>query len=77
MINYNDENEHRATAAQQIEDIGEVLKEFTRNNTAEDIALCSDVLGYIAEALAVLHEKNRGDIVTLEYRDMIGFIIKD
>lgn len=77
MINYNDENEHRATVAEHIEAIGEVLKEFTKNNTAEDIALCSDVLGYIAEALAVLHEKNRGDIVTLEYRDMIGFIIKD
>lgn len=76
MINYNDGNEHRATVAEHIEAIGGILKDFTKNNTAEDLALCSDVLGYIAEALAALHEKNRGDIVALEYSDMMGFIIK-
>lgn len=76
MINYEDNNEHRATVAEHIEAIGGILKDFAKNNTAEDIALCSDVLGYIAEALAALYEKNRGDIVTLEYSDVIGFIIK-
>lgn len=76
MINYNDNNEHRATVAEHIEAIGGILKDFTKNNTAEDLALCSDVLQYIAEALAALHEKNRGEVVTLEYSDMMGFIIK-
>lgn len=76
MINYNDENEHRATVAEHIEAICGLLKDFTKNNTAEDIAFCSDVLGYTADALAVLYEKDRGDIVTIEYRDMLGFIIK-
>lgn len=76
MINYEDNNEHRATVAEHIEAIGGILKEFVKNNTAEDLALCSDVLEYIAEALAALHEKNRADMATLEYNDMIGFIIK-
>lgn len=76
MIDYNDNNEHRATVAEHIEAIAQVLKDFTKNNTAEDLALCSDVLQYIAEALAALHEKNRGEVVTLEYSDMMGFIIK-
>ena len=76
MINYSDNLEHRATVAEHIESIGYILKEFTKNNTPEDIALCSDVLEHIAEALGALHEKNRGDIVTLEYSDMVGFIIK-
>lgn len=76
MINYNDNNERRATVAEHIEAIGGILKDFTKNNTAEDLALCSDVLQYIAEALAALHEKNRGDVVTLEYSDMMGFVIK-
>ena len=76
MINYEDNNEHRATVGEHIEAIGQILKDFVKNNTAEDLALCSDVLEYIAEALAALHEKNRGDIVTLEYNDAMGFIIK-
>lgn len=76
MINYEDNNEHRATVAEHIEAISGILKEFVKNNTAEDLALCSDVLEHIAEALAALHEKNRGDIATLEYNDMMGFIIK-
>lgn len=76
MIDYNDNNEHRATVAEHVEAIAQVLKDFTKNNTAEDLALCSDVLQYIAEALAALHEKNRGEVVTLEYSDMMGFIIK-
>lgn len=76
MINYNDEQEHQATAAEHIEAIGGILKDFTKNNTAEDLALCSYVLGHIAEALAALYEKNRGDVVTLQYSDTIGFIIK-
>lgn len=76
MINYDDERDHRATVAEHIEAIGGMLKDFVKNNTAEDLALCSDVLGHIAEALAALHEKNRGDMATLEYNDMMGFIIK-
>lgn len=76
MINYEDNNEHRATVAEHIEAIDSILKDFVKNNTAEDVALCSDVLGHIAEALAALHEKNRGDMATLEYNDVMGFIIK-
>lgn len=76
MINYEDGNEHRATVAEHIEAIGGILKDFAKNNTAEDIALCSDVLGHIAETLAALHEKDRDDMETLEYNDMMGFIIK-
>lgn len=76
MINYEDNNEHRATVAEHIEAIGSILKDFVKNNTAEDVALCSDVLGHIAEALAALHEKNRDDMATLEYNDVMGFIIK-
>lgn len=76
MLNYDDGQEHRATVAEHIEAIGGMLKDFIKNNTAEDVASCSDILGYIAEALTALHEKNRGDMVTLEYSDMVGFIIK-
>lgn len=76
MINYEDNNEHRATVAEHIEAIGGILKDFVKNNTTEDVALCSDVLGHIAEALAALHEKNRDDMATLEYNDVMGFIIK-
>lgn len=77
MINYNDGNEHRARVGEHIEALcNTTLRDFIENTPPIDIAACSDVLGHIAEALAALYVKNWGDVVTLQYNDMTGFIIK-
>lgn len=75
-IHYEDGDEHTATAAEHIEAIGAILKEFIKNNTPQDIATASDCLTWHAEALDVLNEKPKAEKVTLTWTDWGGFIIK-
>lgn len=76
MINYNDGNEHKATAKEHGAAIVETLKQFINNNTPEDVELCADVLGYMGEALKELYNHEPGDVLRVKYCDNIGFIIK-
>ncbi len=75
-INYADYNEHTATAAEHIEAIGAILKDFIKNNTPEDIAAAADCLTWHAEALDALNEKPKAEKVALTWTDWGGFIIK-
>ena len=76
MINYNDEQEHQATAAEHVEAIAEALRAFVNNNNGYDIALCSDILGQMAEALELIGSYPQNKNIIGMYNDMKGFIIK-
>lgn len=76
MINYDDEQEHQATAKEHAAALVEILKQFLNNNTPDDVATAADVIEHIGEALQELHDRKPGEVVEVTHRQGVGFIIK-
>lgn len=76
MINYDDEQEHQATAKEHTAALVDELKQFLNNNTPDDVATAADVIEHIGEASQDLHDREPGEVVGVTYRQSVGFIIK-
>lgn len=68
-MNYHDYKQHHATVQEHINAITADLKDFTKNNTADDVATMWDLVQNIGGVLGVLYDAPRDKMATVIYTD--------